>query len=234
MPEISRDAIERHLKAQLRESWRKHMARQLLQTTKCMAYYGAKVKNQLTNQISFQIIWHIDRFHRMIQGYGPVTQALLGTLLTWGLTALGAGLVVFLRGNQRKTLDTALGFAAGVMIAASFWSLLAPAIELAENSGTYGNKGEFSFIPVAAGFLMGAIFVYGCDKVICYLGINSSAMMIALTNNNKNKAEIAMEDQSLVENGRRKFLLCWLTLCFWPLSTLFDRLLVGSAVTKAL
>lgn len=114
----------------------------------------------------------------MIQGYGPVTQALLGTLLTWGLTALGAGLVVFLRGNQRKTLDTALGFAAGVMIAASFWSLLAPAIELAENSGTYGSKGEFAFIPVAGGFLLGAIFVYGCDKVISYLGINSSAMMI--------------------------------------------------------
>lgn len=114
----------------------------------------------------------------MIQGYGPVTQALLGTLLTWGLTALGAALVVFLRGNQRKTLDTALGFAAGVMIAASFWSLLAPAIELAENSGTYGNKGEFAFVPVAAGFLLGAIFVYGCDKVISYLGINSSAMMI--------------------------------------------------------
>lgn len=45
----------------------------------------------------------------MIQGYGPVTQALLGTLLTWGLTALGAGCVIFVRGNQRKTLDTALG-----------------------------------------------------------------------------------------------------------------------------
>lgn len=49
----------------------------------------------------------------MIEGLGPVTQALLGTLLTWGLTALGAGMVIFLRGNQRKSLDASLGFAAG-------------------------------------------------------------------------------------------------------------------------
>lgn len=114
----------------------------------------------------------------MINGYGPVTQALLGTLLTWGLTAAGAGMVVFLRGNQRKSLDMALGFAAGVMIAASFWSLLAPAIELAETSRMYGEHGEYAFVPVAVGFLLGAIFVFGTDKIISYLGINSSAMMI--------------------------------------------------------
>lgn len=138
----------------------------------------------------------------MIQGYGPVTQALLGTLLTWGLTALGAGLVVFINGNQRRTLDTALGFAAGVMIAASFWSLLAPAIELAENSGTYGNKGEFAFIPIAAGFLLGAIFVFGCDKLISFLGINTSSMMIQMTAQSKDKADIALEDQNLVEHGK--------------------------------
>ncbi|XP_063700026.1 zinc transporter ZIP11 [Culicoides brevitarsis] len=138
----------------------------------------------------------------MIQGYGPVTQALLGTLLTWGLTALGAGLVVFINGNQRKTLDTALGFAAGVMIAASFWSLLAPAIELAEDSGTYGNKGEFAFIPIAAGFLLGAIFVFGCDKLISFLGINTSSMMIQLTTQSKDKAEIALDDQNLAEHGK--------------------------------
>lgn len=72
----------------------------------------------------------------------------------------------------------ALGFAAGVMIAASFWSLLAPAIELAESSGTYGKNGEYAFLPVAGGFLLGAIFVFGTDKVISYLGINSPNMMI--------------------------------------------------------
>uniref|UniRef100_A0A1L8DEI9 Zinc transporter ZIP11 n=1 Tax=Nyssomyia neivai TaxID=330878 RepID=A0A1L8DEI9_9DIPT len=130
----------------------------------------------------------------MIQGYGPVTQALLGTLLTWGLTAAGAGMVIFLRGNQRKSLDVSLGFAAGVMIAASFWSLLAPAIELAEASGTYGENGQFAFIPVAAGFFLGSIFVYGTDKIISYLGINSTSMMIALTHSSKDKAEIALDD----------------------------------------
>uniref|UniRef100_A0A0K8TPK5 Zinc transporter ZIP11 n=1 Tax=Tabanus bromius TaxID=304241 RepID=A0A0K8TPK5_TABBR len=139
----------------------------------------------------------------MIPGYGPVTQALLGTLLTWGLTAAGSGMVIFLRGNHRKSLDLALGFAAGVMIAASFWSLLAPAIELAESSSMYGAKGEFAFIPVAIGFLLGSIFVYGTDKLISYLGINSCHMMIALTHTNKDKADIAIDDtQHNLENNR--------------------------------
>lgn len=61
-----------------------------------------------------------------------------------------------------------MGFSAGVMIAASFWSLLAPAIELAESSGYYGSDGRFAFIPVAGGFLLGAVFVYATDRV-CYL-----------------------------------------------------------------
>ncbi|XP_037910272.1 zinc transporter ZIP11 isoform X2 [Hermetia illucens] len=130
----------------------------------------------------------------MIVGYGPVTQALLGTLLTWGLTAAGAAMVVFLRGNQRKSLDAALGFAAGVMIAASFWSLLAPAIEMAEGSGMYGEDGKYAYFPVALGFLLGAIFVFGTDKLISYLGLNDSHMMIALTHTNKDKAEIASDD----------------------------------------
>lgn len=91
---------------------------------------------------------------------------------------------------QRKSLDIALGFAAGVMIAASFWSLLAPAIDLAESSGKYGN---YAFVPVAGGFLLGAIFVFGTDKLISYLGINSPTMLISLTHS-KDKAEIAMDD----------------------------------------
>lgn len=77
-------------------------------------------------------------------------------------------------------MDIALGFAAGVMIAASFWSLLAPAIELAVTSGMYGAKGEFAFVPVAGGFLLGSIFVFATDKVISYLGINSPHMMIGM------------------------------------------------------
>lgn len=83
------------------------------------------------------------------------------------------------------------------MIAASFWSLLAPAIELADASGTYG---RFAFIPVAIGFLSGAIFVFGTDKLISYLGINSPTMLIALTHSNKDKADIALDD---TENSLR-------------------------------
>lgn len=139
----------------------------------------------------------------MIQGYGPVTQALLGTLLTWGLTALGSSMVIFLRGNQRKSLDIALGFAAGVMIAATFWSLLGPAIELAEKSGIYGKNGEYAFAPVAGGFLLGSIFVFATDKIISYLGINSSNMMIALTHTNKDKADIAMDDAENAKNNKK-------------------------------
>ncbi|XP_013116846.2 zinc transporter ZIP11 [Stomoxys calcitrans] len=131
----------------------------------------------------------------MLPNYGPVTQALLGTLLTWGLTALGAGCVIFVRGNQRKSLDAALGFAAGVMVAASFWSLLSPAIEMASTSHLYG---IYSFLPVSGGFLLGAIFVYGCDKLMSYLGLNSSNMMIQMTQTNKDKAEIALDD---IKNG---------------------------------
>ncbi|XP_064540444.1 zinc transporter ZIP11 [Drosophila montana] len=131
----------------------------------------------------------------MIAGYGPVTQALLGTLLTWGLTAAGAAMVIFVRGTQRRSLDAALGFAAGVMIAASFWSLLGPAIEMAESSHLYG---VYSFLPVAGGFLLGSIFVYGCDKLMSYLGLNSTNMMIQMTQS-KDKADIAIDE--LKRNG---------------------------------
>ncbi|NXA88804.1 S39AB protein, partial [Melanocharis versteri] len=100
---------------------------------------------------------------------GPVLQALLGTFLTWGLTAAGSALVFVFSSGQRRILDGSLGFAAGVMLAASYWSLLAPAIELAEESGTFG---AFSFFPVAAGFALGAAFVYGADLLLPVLGFS--------------------------------------------------------------
>jgi zinc transporter 11 len=87
------------------------------------------------------------------------------------------------------------------MIAASFWSLLAPAIELAESSGHYGHDGRYAFVPVAIGFLFGAIFVYATDKVITYLGINSASMMIQLTQPNKDKADIQIEECTM-EQGK--------------------------------
>lgn len=79
---------------------------------------------------------------------------------------------------QRKLLDISLGFAAGVMIAASYWSLLAPAITSATDSKYYGDKGEWAFLPVAGGFLIGAAFVHGADILLEYLGINSTNMML--------------------------------------------------------
>ena len=82
----------------------------------------------------------------------PIGQALAGTIFTWLMTALGAAGVFLARGMKRKTLDGMLGFAAGVMIAASFWSLLAPAIEMSEG------KSIPAWIPAAIGFLGGALF----------------------------------------------------------------------------
>jgi len=99
----------------------------------------------------------------MLRDANPILQAFLATLLTWGLTALGAAFVFVCRGRQRKLLDTSLGFAAGVMTAASFWSLLAPALEMAAESPLYGH---YSFLPVGAGFLLGALFVVAADMVM--------------------------------------------------------------------
>lgn len=79
---------------------------------------------------------------------------------------------------QRKLLDSSLGFAAGVMTAASYWSLLSPAIEMAAESKVYGDEGQFAFIPVSIGFLLGAIFVFGADVLITKLGIHSTSMIV--------------------------------------------------------
>ncbi len=94
----------------------------------------------------------------------PITQALIGTLFTWFLTALGASMVFFFKSINRKVLDSMLGFAAGVMIAASFWSLLAPAIEMAEVTGR-----EPSWFPATVGFLLGGIFLWIADRLIPHL-----------------------------------------------------------------
>eukprot|EP00729_Bicosta_minor_P015495 gene15495-4426_t len=105
----------------------------------------------------------------MIEGADPILQAAYGTLFTWGVTAAGSA-VVFIANTDRKLLDASLGFSAGVMLAASYWSLLAPAIEMAEESGSYGADGEWAFVPVAIGFALGALFVYGADVALPYLG----------------------------------------------------------------
>ncbi len=98
-----------------------------------------------------------------LSSLAPVTQALVATLFTWFVTMLGAGLVFFFRTINRKLLDGMLGFAAGVMIAASFWSLLAPAIEMAAESGGP------AWVPATVGFLLGGAFLWSVDKILPHL-----------------------------------------------------------------
>lgn len=93
----------------------------------------------------------------------PIAQALIATLFTWGMTALGAGAVFSFKSINRKLLDSMLGFAAGVMIAASFWSLLAPAIEMAEGTGVP------TWLPATVGFLLGGVFLWSVDKILPHL-----------------------------------------------------------------
>ena len=95
----------------------------------------------------------------------PIIQALLATCFTWGLTALGASAVFFFKTINRKVLDGMLGFAAGVMIAASYWSLLAPAIEMTEEAG------GIPWVPATVGFLLGGAFLWGVDKILPHLHI---------------------------------------------------------------
>jgi ZIP family zinc transporter len=96
-------------------------------------------------------------------GLNPVVQALIATLFTWAVTALGAAFVFFFRTINRKVLDGMLGFAAGVMIAASYWSLLAPAIEMAEEGSLP------AWLPATVGFLLGGIFLWIIDKILPHL-----------------------------------------------------------------
>jgi ZIP family zinc transporter len=94
----------------------------------------------------------------------PIIQALIATCFTWFVTAAGAALVFFFKTINRKVLDGMLGFAAGVMVAASFWSLLAPAIEMAEKESSLP-----AFIPAAVGFLLGGAFLFAVDKILPHL-----------------------------------------------------------------
>ena len=98
----------------------------------------------------------------------PVIQALIGTLFTLGVTAVGAAVVFFFKSINRKILNAMLGFAAGVMIAASFWSLLNPAIILSEELG------QIPWIVVSIGFLSGGLFLFGIDKLLPHLHIGLS------------------------------------------------------------
>jgi len=93
----------------------------------------------------------------------PVMQALLATLFTWGVTAAGAALVFMKKTVDPKLLDAMLGFAAGVMIAASFWSLLNPGIEMAEQMG------QIPWLTAVIGFMGGGLFMRLTDKFLPHL-----------------------------------------------------------------
>ena len=101
-------------------------------------------------------------FERLLE-YNPILLALFATLFTWGLTALGSSMVFFFKKIDRKVLNLMLGFAAGVMIAASFWSLLNPAIKMTES------RGDIPWIPAVVGFLAGGAFLLAIDKVLPHL-----------------------------------------------------------------
>ncbi|MBP7736391.1 MAG: ZIP family metal transporter [Spirochaetes bacterium] len=99
----------------------------------------------------------------LLKEFNPVLMALFATLFTWGVTALGASMVFFFKTINRRVLDAMLGFAAGVMIAASFWSLLSPAIEMA------GADGVPPWLPAVIGFLAGGAFLLLIDRVMPHL-----------------------------------------------------------------
>lgn len=88
-----------------------------------------------------------------------VWQALIATIFTWAVTALGAGIVIFFKKVNRNLMDAMLGFAAGVMIAASFWSLLSPAIEMSNNLNMT------SWLVVSIGVLGGGVVLFFSDRI---------------------------------------------------------------------
>jgi ZIP family zinc transporter len=98
-------------------------------------------------------------------GLNPIGQALLATCFTWLITALGAGVIFVFKDVSRRILDAMLGFAAGVMTAASFWSLLQPSIEMA------GALSIPPWLPATVGFLLGGTFIWGIDKILPHLHV---------------------------------------------------------------
>lgn len=99
----------------------------------------------------------------------PILMALFATLFTWAVTALGASVVFLFKEINKKVLDTMLGFAAGIMIAASFWSLLLPCIEMSEVAYKSGQSVLPGWVPAVVGFVLGAVFLRLVDKFLPHL-----------------------------------------------------------------
>ncbi len=113
---------------------------------------------------------NMDWILQYFQNLNPIIQGLIATLFTWGMTALGAATVFFTTHVSRRFLDASLGFAAGVMIAASFWSLLAPSIALSIEMGL------IPWLAPLAGFLLGGAFLRLLDRILPHLHLFASAL----------------------------------------------------------
>jgi len=110
----------------------------------------------------------MDQIIAYFSGLSPMMQGLLGSTFTWFVTALGAAVVFFIKDVKKGFMDTLLGFTAGVMLAASFWSLLNPAIEIAHATWSH----QWAWVPVAIGFLGGAVFLFSLDQLLPHLHLN--------------------------------------------------------------
>jgi ZIP family zinc transporter len=110
---------------------------------------------------------NMETLEKFFSGIDPVVAALIATTFTWLVTAAGAALVFFFKTMHRAWLDAMLGFTGGVMVAASFWSLLNPSIEMSEKMYP-----SMPWMPAAVGFLMGALFLFVLDKKLPHLHIN--------------------------------------------------------------
>lgn len=108
----------------------------------------------------------MENIFSFFESINPVLGALYATIFTWGLTALGASFVFLFKTMNRALLDGMLGFTGGVMVAASFWSLLSPAIEMTPGQGFE------KVIPASVGFGLGAIFLFSLDKILPHVHIN--------------------------------------------------------------
>ena len=127
-----------------------------------------------------------------IVNLNPIFLSLIATTFTWSITGLGASLVFFFKKINRNIMDAMLGFAAGVMIAASFWSLLSPGISLAEELD------KCAFLIAAIGFMTGGIILYIGDKICKYF---------------MNKYQ--KENKEGLREGRRRFWVWGLWRQFW-------------------
>jgi ZIP family zinc transporter len=110
----------------------------------------------------------MDEIVAFFEKMSPVMQGFTGSMFTWFVTAVGASMVFFIKDVNRGFMDTLMGFTAGVMLAASFWSLLNPAIEMAEVS--WG--ASLAWVPVGIGFLAGAFFLFGLDQWLPHLHLS--------------------------------------------------------------